>query len=607
MAQRRNVGKVARAVAPGKLGRMMFPQAAGGLARLALATAIACGLAFGVGCGHRRVAPPAGQPASAQAASRWDQLSERYLERTFARDPGFAALQGRHERDGQIIDLSQAAIDAWVAELVRFRAEADAIPEASLDPARRFERDHLLANLDAGLFWNERLAEHRRSPLVYANAVDPSVYLTRGYAPLAQRLHAYAAHARNMGATVDAMIANLRLPLPRTFVEVSVQIFSGLAPYMERDVPLLFGSLKDPESKAVLLEATRLGLSAVKRAAHWLEAQRAGATDAFALGEASFRDLLWATERVDVPLDVLRREGARDLEQNLTALREVCAALLPKGSLHACAALVNDDKPEAGPVEAARAQVGELKRFVVAQDLVSIPGTEEVRVEEAPPYKRWNQAYIEIPGPYERGLPSIYYIAPPDRSWSAAEQRGYLPGRFDLLFITAHEVWPGHFLQFLHANRVARPFGRVFVGYAFAEGWAHYAEELTWQAGLLREDPRAHVGQLLNALLRNVRFVSALGLHTEGMRVEEAEQLFRDKALQDVANARQQAARGTFDPAYLNYTLGKLMIRKLRDDWTRARGGRTAYRAFHDRLLSFGGPPLPLVRAQMMGTREGLL
>ena len=608
VAQRRNVGKVARAVAPCKLCRMIFAEPGRRLLSFALAGFLAGGLVYGMACGSstRVAAPRTGQLAPG-AAARWDQLSTLYLERTFARDPGFAALQGRHERDGQILDLSQPAIDAWVAELLRFRAQAEAIAEAELDPARRFERGHLLASVDAGLFWNQRLAEHRRSPLVYANAVDPSVYLTRAYAPLPQRLQAYAAHAHNMAAVVDAMIANLRLPLPRTFVEVAVQIFSGLVPYLERDVPLLFESLEDRESKAQLAEATRLGLAAVRRAAHWLESQRAGASDAFALGPELFRDLLWATERVDVPLDVLRREGARDLEENLTALREVCAALLPHGSLSACAALVNDDKPEAGPVQAARAQVSELKRFVLAEDLVSIPGSEEVRVEEAPPYKRWNQAYIEIAGPYERGLPSVYYIAPPDPSWSAVEQRGYLPGRFDLLFITAHEVWPGHFLQFLHANRVARPFARVFVGYAFAEGWAHYAEELTWQAGLYRADPRARVGQLLNALLRNVRFVSALGLHTEGMRVEQAEQLFREQALQDVANARQQAARGTFDPAYLNYTLGKLMIRKLRDDWTKEHGGRAAYRAFHDRLLSFGGPPLPLVRAQMMGSSAGLL
>jgi uncharacterized protein (DUF885 family) len=165
-------------------------------------------------------------------------------------------------------------------------------------------------------------------------------------------------------------------------------------------------------------------------------------------------------------------------------------------------------------------------------------------------------------------------------------------------------VWPGHFLQFLHANRASSRFGQVFVGYAFAEGWGHYAEELMWEAGL-GGDPETHIGQLLNALLRNVRYLSAIGLHTHGMTVAESEKMFREQGYQDAGTARQQARRGTFDPEYLKYTLGKLMIRKLRADWTASRGGQAAWREFHDRFLSFGGPPIPLVRGAMLGSNAG--
>jgi uncharacterized protein (DUF885 family) len=332
----------------------------------------------------------------------------------------------------------------------------------------------------------------------------------------------------------------------------------------------------------------------------YLEAEKAKATDDFALGPELFREMLWSTERVDTPLERLADLGAQDLERNARALRAACDQFAPGQSLSECVALVNAEKPPKGPVEEARQQLVELKQFVAARGLVSIPGTEEARVEEAPPHKRWNQAFIDIPGPYDLGQPSIYYIAPPDPNWSEAERLAYIPGSADLMFISVHEVWPGHFLQFLHANRAGRMFGRLFVGYAFAEGWAHYSEELMWEAGL-SADPKLHVGQLLNALLRNVRFVSAIGLHTQGMTVAESERLFLEQALQDPGNAKQQAARGTFDPGYLNYTLGKLIIRKLRDDWTGTRGGRAAYRAFHDTLLSFGGPPLPLVRQAMLG------
>jgi uncharacterized protein (DUF885 family) len=227
-------------------------------------------------------------------------------------------------------------------------------------------------------------------------------------------------------------------------------------------------------------------------------------------------------------------------------------------------------------------------------------------VEESLPYMRWNAAYINIPGPYEKNLPSVYYIAPPDPNWSQKEQVEYIPGTSDLLFISVHEVWPGHFLQYLHSNRSKSKFGQVFVGYAFAEGWAHYTEELMWDAGLGAGSPEIHIGQLLNALLRNVRFLSAIGLHTGKMTVVESERMFREVGFQDSANARQQAARGTFDPAYLNYTMGKLMIRKLRDDWCADRGGQEAWKEFHDKFLGFGGPPISLVRKELLKDSKNL-
>ncbi|MEJ7709580.1 MAG: DUF885 family protein [Pyrinomonadaceae bacterium] len=158
-------------------------------------------------------------------------------------------------------------------------------------------------------------------------------------------------------------------------------------------------------------------------------------------------------------------------------------------------------------------------------------------------------------------MPSVYYISPPDPTWTQSQRDEYLPGKADLLFTSVHEVWPGHFLQFLHANRAPSKFGQIFVGYAFAEGWAHYTEEMMWDAGLSSGDPEIHIGQLLNALLRNARYLSAIRMHARGMSVSESERMFVEEAYQDAGNAQQQAQRGTFDPAYLNYTMGKLMIR----------------------------------------------
>ena len=224
------------------------------------------------------------------------------------------------------------------------------------------------------------------------------------------------------------------------------------------------------------------------------------------------------------------------------------------------------------------------------------PVAQKTPASQSPPPAPAPVAKTEPPAPKIVAPP-----APPDPKWSAAEQASYVPGKDNLMFVSAHEVWPGHFLQFLHSNRAQWKFGQLFVGYAFAEGWAHYCEEMMFDAGLGDGNPEAHIGQLTNALLRDVRFLSAIGLHTGGMSVADSEKMFRDKGLQNAGQARQQAARGTFDPAYLNYTLGKLMIMQLREDWTAAHGGRAGWKGFHDQFLSYGGPPIPLVRAQMLG------
>jgi hypothetical protein len=310
--------------------------------------------------------------------------------------------------------------------------------------------------------------------------------------------------------------------------------------------------------------------------------------------------MLRATERVTTPLAELEAAGRKDMARNQAALRDACASFAPGATTHDCVARMANNKPEGGSVEAARGQLSELKAFVQAAGVATIPGAEECLVDEAPPYNRANFAYIDVPGPFERGLPAVYYIAPPDPSWTPGEQRDYLPGRADLLFTSVHEVWPGHFLQFLHSNRTESLVARLFSGYAFAEGWAHYTEEMMWDMGLGKGDPEIRIGQLTNALLRNARYLSAIGLHTKGMTVEESERMFREEAYADVGNARQQSVRGTYDPAYLNYTMGKLMIRQLRDDWSAPRGGRKAWREFHDRILTYGGPPIPMVREAMM-------
>ena len=541
-----------------------------------------------VGCAKQQTTP----------AQNWDSFRDAFLEDYFRARPDVAVNEGRHEFDGLLPNYSKQGIDRTIAWLHRERDQAAAFPAT-------VERDYMIATIDGNLFWMETAQWPYRDPYWYNDAIDPSVYLTRPYAPLPQRMKAFITYERTLPTVLNEVRQNLHTPMAPTWVDQGRLQYGGLATYFEHDVPAIFTSVKDAALQQEFAAANAEAVKALKSMDAWFESLRAGATDNFALGADNFQKMLHATELVDVPLDQLQAIGQRDLERNLVAMKEACAKLTPGKSLTDCVAKEESDKPKQKPVEAAREQLKELRAFVIAKNLVTIPGTEEALVDEAPPYARWNFAYINIAGPYEKGLPSVYYISPPDPKWSAAEQRAYIPGKSKLLFNSVHEVMPGHFVQFLHANRSSSKFGQVFVGYAFAEGWAHYCEEMMWEAGLGDGNPETHVGQIQQALLRDVRFLSAIGLHTGKMSVADSEKMFRESALSDPGNAKQQAARGTFDPAYLNYTMGKLMIRKLREDWTSSRGGREAWHEFHDQFLLYGGPPIPLVRGAMMGGKNG--
>jgi len=545
------------------------------------------------------------------ASDPWDTFTARFLEEHFEANPPFAVQLGRHDFDGRLPDWSEAGLRAEIERLHAARQEIERFAPESLDEARRFQRENFLAAIDVHLFWIERAQAPWKNPDFYVgfwflgSGLSPDVYLTRPYAPLPERMRAYVRWARAVPQGTEQARANLRTPLPRTFIDIGHTRFGGLATYLRDDVPAVFSEVQDEALQEEFAEANAAAASAFAALDEWLLAQRPEQTEDFALGSELFREMLWATERVDVPLEELEAVGRRDLDRNRQALAEACASFAPGKSIVECFELMAENKPEGGAVEAARRQLDDLEAFLRQHSLVSIPGTERALVEEAPPHQRANFAYIDIPGAFEKGLPSVYYIAPPDPEWPVEEQSAYVPGAADLLFTSVHEVWPGHFLQYQHANRVRSIIDRVFESYAFGEGWAHYTEEMMWDVGLGDGSPETHIGQLGNALLRNARFLSAIGLHARGMSVEESEQLFREEAFQDPGTARQQAARGTYDPAYLNYTLGKLMIRKLREDWTASRGGREAWKAFHDTFLSFGGPPIPLVREAMLGGEPG--
>ena len=532
----------------------------------------------------------------------WGAFRDAFVEGWFKLDPANAVYQGRHDFDGGLGDWSEAGLKRQADFLRASIIKASAFDVAKLSKQDAFERDYLVQVAEGKLFWLTEADQPHRNPAWYIGAgLDPNVYIARNYADAPTRMKAMIAFLRKVPTAAANIRTNLATPMPLSFVNYGVAGFNGFADYYTGDAKKAFAGVADPALQKQFDEAAGAASKAMRDLGSWLDGQRATATQDFALGPVKFSQMIKMTEGVDVPLDQLEAAGRADLKRNQDALAAACAQYAPGATIPACMAKMNTNKPEGGPVAEARRQIPELKAFVIAKDIVSIPDKEQALVEESPPYNRQNSAYIDPPGPFEKGIPSVYYISPPDPAWPAAEQAAFVPGKMDLLFTSVHEVMPGHFLQFRHANASPSLFGRLFVGYAYAEGWAHYAEEMMWDAGLHDGDPETHVGQLSNALLRNCRYLSAIGLHARGMTQEQSRKMFVEQCYQDEGNAKQQSARGTYDPAYLNYTMGKLLIRKLRDDWTATRGGRKAWKAFHDQFLSYGGPPIPLVRKAMIG------
>ena len=290
------------------------------------------------------------------------------------------------------------------------------------------------------------------------------------------------------------------------------------------------------------------------------------------------------------------------------ALRQACATYLPQGTLDACVA--QDECQQAGGRGRRRARARNWRSCAPSwsqKNIVTLPSDEQAQVAEAPPYNRANGAYINIPGPYDKDVAYVYNIAPPDPAWSAQERAAYIPGQANLLYTSVHEVWPGHFQQFLHSNRNPSKIAALWVGYAYAEGWAHYSEEMMWEEGLGNGDAEQHIGQLVEcAAARRALPVGDRAAHAGNDQSPQSDRMFRERAFLDPGNARQQAARGTYDPEYLKYTLGKLMIRKLRADWVARQPGAAGaapmqyWHEFHDRFMAFTGP-IPLIRQALLG------
>lgn len=538
---------------------------------------------------------PAPASASAPAAEPFPALRDRIVAEWLRDEPSFARSQGLHDADGKVADFSAEGIRARVARLERDRAALAAVDPAPLTPDERLDRAVLLNRIDVALFNRKDVEDWRRLPQHYSELFSVNDYLDRAYAPLPERAKRLLEHEKAALAQIPRVRENLASPLSRPVVETAIKIYRGYAEYLRGDVVKLLQGAGDAAFQADFKGTNEaLAAAAAGIADHLEKVELPKADGSHVLGEERYRKLLLAQEGVSMPLADFKKMGVDNLAANKAAYQELSKK-------------AKQTRPKADKLLAEATRMMDASRkFVLEKKLVTIPAEDRATVKETPPYMRWNSAFLRDPGPFDPpGLEAYYYITMPDPSWPKKEQEEYVSPRGSLLMTTVHEVYPGHFLHGLWQRRAPTRAQKMFMGYSFVEGWAHYTEQLMADEGFGKEDPQNRLGQLHEALLRNCRYVASIGIHTEGMTLEEAERRFVEDCFQDRATARQQAARATFDPGYFAYTFGKLSILKLRDEAKAKLGAAFTLQRFHDALLSHGGPPVALIRDRVLSDLAG--
>lgn len=544
-----------------------------------------------------------GSSRQPQTARELRHLFDRIYWEHFAARPHEGADIGHHHLDGKLPDIRPRALEREILRLERRKRQLQGVPARLLDQRLSAERDVLLAVVHNELYTLEEIRAPWRNPMYYAKPLDLLGYVDRDYRPLQQRLASVIALAEAAPAFLAQARRNLVPRIPKSWLRVARLQMRGLQTSLP-DVRRGLGKLPRAQARRLdrALEKMRQALTV-----QWtfLLRRRRVATNDFALGAQRFSRMLKETQGIDIPLERLERIGREELRRNTVALQEAARRVDATKSAADVVALVRADRPSLGEIfELARQQGRTLKRLVRTRGIVTIPCAARAYVRPTPPFLRRNLAFLDAVGPFEEKLlPSFFYISPPNPRWTAEAQRKYLPSRLGLLMIATHELWPGHLLDRLHRKQQASPILKSFGSLVRSEGWAHYVEEMMLEQGLGEGDPKLRVMQLVSALFRNVRFLVAIGLHARSMTTQQAAALFVTHAFATPERAREQARRGTFAPMFLSYTLGKLIVRKLRRDYRQKLGAHYTLRKFHDAFLGCcGAAPLPVIRRTLLGT-----
>jgi uncharacterized protein (DUF885 family) len=552
-------------------------------------------------------APPAAAPAMKPAPSP-DELFGRFVDDYFEAGSAFrptgAVANGFHQYDAKIEDLSRARFEARIAELHAFLDRLAQIDRTRLSFDNAVDAIAIENDARSELLDTETLRLWEKNPMLYASLPGGALdaLMKRDFAPKADRLRSLVARLRGLPAVFAAGKANVVQSPPKEFTDLAILMAKGSAGFLEDAVAAWATDAAggDAALLAEFREAHQAALASCRDFASWLEKDLLPRSKgSYVLGAETFMKKLAIDDMVDMPLDALLAKGEAQLAKDHAAFVATAKKINAKMTPHQVMALVSKDHPTAdGLVTDVAKSVEAARQFVVAKDLVTIPSEVRPKIEETPPYERGaSSASMDTPGPYEtRATEAFYYVTPVEKDWDAKHKEEHLRGfnRGAIALTNVHEAFPGHYVQFLYAPKFPTKTRKLLGAGTNAEGWAHYAEQMMVDEGFGNGDPKIRLAQLEEALLRDCRYVVGVKLHTQGWTVEQGAKLFVDQCFQEPANGFMEARRGTFNPTYLYYTLGKLEIQELRDEYMAKK--HASLKDFHNAFVSQGALPIPLVR-----------
>jgi hypothetical protein len=536
---------------------------------------------------------------------------DTYFDSLYAFAPSQGTAAGFHQYDTKVEDFSKATMEKRIATLHWLQSQLDTIR----GPANKLELDDSIdaAIIDGAikseLQDEETLANWKKNPMTYVglpgNAVD--LLMKRSFDTPANRLKDVTARLRGVPAVLNEMRENIVNP-PKEYTDLAWRIASGSVGFFSNDVAT-WARTSAGNDTAALRAFTVVNDSvvvAMQGASDWLKTMIPKSHGTFAIGSKNFADKLQFDEMVDIPLPRLLALGEANLDKDYKDFVATAQLVAPgKTPAQAMASLEDEHPTAANLIPSANATIEGLRQFLIDHKIVDVPSEVRPKATETPPYARSGTfASMDPPGAYEtKATEAFYYVTPPETNWDSlhVEQHLRLFNKYVMNMITIHEVFPGHFIQFLYVHQFPTKTRKLLGSGTNIEGWAHYTEQMMIEEGYGNHDPKQRLAQLSEALLRDCRWVVGMKEHTQGMSVQQgATDYFVKKCFQEPPNAYEEARRGAYNPTYLYYTLGKLEIYKLRADYQKARGANYSLREFHDAFVKQGGIPIKLIRRLML-------